>query len=488
MKRILIIGGSDAGVSAALRAREVYPIAGITMVVADKYPNSGICGLPFHLGGEAPEWDTLAHRSAREIEKMGIRVFLEHRAGHIDLGAKEVAFVDGKGRARKLPYERLILATGSAPALPSFPGTDLPGVFFLRRADDALAMKRYIAGHRPKSAIMIGSGPVAVEMADALTRGGLSVTMLVRSGKILETVDPRLQEIARAELVRNGVKLIDRIDVAGVEEREGSLFIRNEQGLPVSGDLVILATGTGPETDLAGAAGVPIGIQGAIRVNRAMESGLNDIYAAGECVETWHRLLKRNVYLPWGTTSQKQGRVAGENAAGGHAEFPGTLGTQAVRIFDLVIARTGLKESEARDAGFDPTTVECEAWDHQACYPGATPLRIRITGDRRTRQLLGAQIVGHCRAEVSKRIDMFATAISSEMSVDGVIDLDLSYSPPVSGTWDPVQAAALAWTKDSLVHRSPLPRPDLNYVRDKTIAPEQPYCPVHPAGRSSVAV
>lgn len=447
MKRILIIGGSDAGVSAALRAREVYPIVGITIVVADKNPNYSICGPPFYLSGEVPEWRTLAHRSVEEIEKMGIRLLVEHRARHIDIGAKTVEFIDRKGRTMMLPYDRLILATGAASARPPLPGTDLPGVFFLRWMDDALAMKRYIAEHHPDSAIVIGTDYIGMEMADALIRGGLSVTMLVRAGNVLKTVDPRLQEIVRAELGRNGVKLMDRIEVTGIEEHEGSLLVKNTQDMPIRGELILLATESRPEADLARAAGIPIGIQGAIRVNKAMESGLNEIYGAGDCVETWHRLLKRNVYLPLGTTAHQQGRVAGENAAGGHAEFFGTLGTQAVKIFDIVIARTGLRESEAREAGFDPITAEVGAWDHKAYHPGATPLRIRITGDRKTRQLLGAQIVGHYRTEVSKRIDVFATAISAEMSVDAMIDLDLSYSPPLSEPWDPVQVAALEWTR-----------------------------------------
>lgn len=488
MKRILIIGGSDAGVSAALRAREVYPIVGVT-IVADKYPSFSICGLPFYLSGEPPEGGALAHRSVKEIEKMGIRLLLEHRAKHIDLGAKTVEFKDGRGRTRMLPYDKLILAPGAASALPPLPGTDLPGVFCLRASDDALAMERYIARHCPKSAIIIGSGFIGMEMSDALTRAGLSVTMLVRSGNVLKAVDSRLQELVRAELDRNRVKLIDRIDVTGIEEQDGSLVVRNAQGVPVQGDLIFLATGISPEADFAREAGIPIGIQGAISVNRGMETGSKDIYAAGDCVETWHRLLKRNVYLPLGTTANKQGRVAGENAVGGRAEFAGTLGTQAVKVFDIVIARTGLKESEAREAGFDPITAEIEACEHKPPRVGAAPLRIRVTGDRRTRQLLGAQIVGHYKAEVSKRIDVFATAISAEMSVNAMIDLDLSHSPPLSGTWDPVQVAALEWTNASLINRAPISRPGLNTPRDETtVNAEQAYRSCKTPRRLSFAV
>lgn len=476
MKQILIIGGSDAGVSAALRAREVYPIVGITIAVPDRFPNCSIGGLPFYFSGEASEWATLARRSAEEIEKMGIRLLLEHRVSRIDLEARKVEFIDKSGRTRMLPYDRLILAPGAASARPE---AEVPGVFFLRCMDDALAMKRYIAGHHPSSAIIIGSDVTAMEMAEVLTRGGLSVTMLVRTGKVLETVDQHVEEIIRAELARNGVKLIDRIEVTSIEKQDGSLVVRNEQDVPLRGELVLVATGSRPDTAFAKAAGIPTGIQGAIRVNRAMATGVEDIYAAGDCVETWHRLLKRNVYLPLGTTAHKQGRVAGENAAGGCAEFVGTLGTQAVKIFDMVIARTGLKETEARESGFDPITAEIEVQDHAHRYPGAGPLRIRITGDRRTRKLLGAQIIGHYRAEVSKRIDVLAATISAELGVGALIDLDLSYSSPLNGAWDPVQAAALEWTRGLLTSRTPLPRPDLK-MRDEAV--------IAASGRLSFAV
>ena len=212
-------------------------------------------------------------------------------------------------------------------------------------------------------------------------------------------------------------------------------------------DMVLVATGVRPETTLAASAGVELGRWGAIRVNKAMETNVPHIYAAGDCVETWHHVLDQYVYLPLGSTAHKQGRVAGENAAGGHREFAGTLGTQAVKVFDLVAARTGLRDAEAAAAGFDPLTVEIETWDHKVYYPGATRMHVRITGDRQTGRLLGAQIVGHRGAEVSKRVDVFATALFHKMKIDALNDVDLSYTPPLSSPWDPVQMSAQAWVK-----------------------------------------
>jgi NADPH-dependent 2,4-dienoyl-CoA reductase/sulfur reductase-like enzyme len=178
-----------------------------------------------------------------------------------------------------------------------------------------------------------------------------------------------------------------------------------------------------------------------------METNLPAIYAAGDCVETWHHLLGRPTYLPLGTTAHKQGRIAGENAVGGTREFAGTLGTQVVKVFDLVVARTGLRDDEAAQAGFDPFTVEVTTWDHKVYYPGAHEVRIRVTGDRETGRLLGAQMIGHVHAEVAKRIDVVATALFHGMRVEELNDLDLSYTPPVSSPWDPVQMSAQAWTR-----------------------------------------
>jgi NADPH-dependent 2,4-dienoyl-CoA reductase/sulfur reductase-like enzyme len=187
-------------------------------------------------------------------------------------------------------------------------------------------------------------------------------------------------------------------------------------------------------------------VRGALRVHRHMRTSLPDVVAAGDCVETWHRLLEAPTYLPLGTTAHKQGRIAGETAVGGTAEFAGSLGTQVVKVFELAVARTGLRDPEAIDAGFDPLTVGSVQFDHKAYYPGAHQLQIRITGDRASGQLLGAQLVGDHRAEVAKRIDIPAGALFHHMTVEGLSDLDLSYTPPFGSPWDAVQMAAQTWT------------------------------------------
>ena len=210
----------------------------------------------------------------------------------------------------------------------------------------------------------------------------------------------------------------------------------------------MLALGVAPATELAQSANLTLGVRGAIQVNRRMETNLDAVYAAGDCVETWHRLLRAPAYIPLGTTAHKQGLVAGENAAGGSREFSGSLGTQVVKVFDLVAARTGFRDQEARSAGFDPFTAEFVFWDHKRYYPGAHEIHIRLTGDRGSGLLLGAQMVGHLHSEISKRIDIFACALFHGSRVSELGELDLSYTPPFSSPWDPVQMSASAWLKE----------------------------------------
>jgi NADPH-dependent 2,4-dienoyl-CoA reductase/sulfur reductase-like enzyme len=451
---LLIIGGSDAGISAALRAKECKTATRVTVLVADSFPNFSICGLPFLLSGEVPDWRTLAHRTIEEIEREGIHLRLKHRATYIDPVNKTVTATNDSKQTHLIEYDKLIIATGAASVQPPIEGLGLPGAFALRWMRDAFAMEQYITEHRPKSAAILGSGYISMEMADALTRRGLSVSVLARSGSVLKTVDAEMGEMIRSNLHKHGVRVIDHVAVTSITQEGEKLVLKNHTEALLAVDLVLIATGARPETDVAQTAGVSMGIHGAIQVSLAMETNISDIYAAGDCVETRHRLIKGPTYMPLGTTAHKQGRVAGENAVGGRTEFGGSLGTQVVKIFDLVVARTGLRDHEAMGEGFEPLTVQSESWDHKAYYPGATKVRIRITGDRKSHRLLGAQMVGSYGAEVSKRIDVFATALFNGMKVEDLSHLDLSYTPPLGCPWDPVQIAAQAWAKNQDVSKS----------------------------------
>ena len=441
---LLIIGGSDAGISAALRAQELRPGAEITVLVADDYPNFSICGLPYFLSGETPYWRALAHRT----EFPGLNILRQHSAQRIDASSKAVSFVRA-GTEVTMRYDRLVIATGAKPVRPNLPGGKLEGVFLLHTMDDSFAIHRFVTERSPRAAVLVGAGYIGLEMADALTQRGLEVTLLCRTDTVLPTVDPALGRLVQEELRRHGVRVLTGVSAAEINqvaiERPSRLSVLDSAGARYETDLVLLAVGARPDSELAGKAGAKIGAGGAIVVTRQMRTNLADVFAAGDCVETYHRLLDAPTYISLGTIAHKQGRVAGENAVGGDRSFAGALGTQSLKVFDLAIARTGLNERDARAARFDPVTVDTEVNDHKAYYPGATPLSIRLTGDRRTGRLLGGQIVGNRRAEISKRIDIVATALFQEASVEYLNDLDLSYTPPFSSPWDPVQMAAQAW-------------------------------------------
>ncbi len=454
-KRLIIIGGSDAGVSAALRARELVPERDrleVVMLVADDYPNYSICGLPFLLSGEVPEPSRLAHRTRGEIEAAGVTVRPRHTAISLDAAARTVLLQDDGGHELSLDYDVCVLATGALSKAPPIAGQELEGVFHMRFMDDALLIRRFLETRQPRTALIVGSGYIGLEMADAFTRRGVRTTLAGRAPSVLKTVDDALGAMVAEELARHGVTVFSGVEAASLQP-EGDGLLLLGKGVEARGDMALIATGAQPNTALAEAAGVTLAHAhgGAIAVSRTMATNLPGVFAAGDCVTTWRRLVERDGYLPLGTTAHKQGRVAGANAVmalgfgGGETRFAGSLGTQVVQIFDLIVARTGLRPVEATQAGFQPRTVDFTCDDHKAYYPGATPLRILLTGDAVSGRLLGVQLAGRRGAEVAKRVDIAAAALHHGMGVADLLDYDLSYTPPLSSPWDPVQMAAQAW-------------------------------------------
>ncbi len=446
MARLFIVGGSDAGISAALRARELAPEWEVTVALADRYPNFSICGIPYFLSKEVPNAADLAHRKASDIEALGVELLLDRPVTAIDAGRRFALVRQGSG-TRDERYDKLIIGTGAKPIRPRIRGLDLPGVFLLRWMGDTFAFDNYLTSRSPKHVAIVGGGYIGLEMAEALTHRGLQVTMIEMAPSVLTTIDRDLGQLVGEELKRHGVRVVIGQAISSIAADGKVLRLDGTNDFRCTIDMVLVAVGAQPETTLAVSAGTDTGVRGAIRVSRRMETNLPDVYAAGDCVETWHRITQTSTYLPLGTTAHKQGRIAGENAVGGSREFQGSLGTQAVRVFDLVAARTGFHDRDAVSAGFAPLSVDSVVWDHKVYYPGAKPMTIRVTADRATAQLLGAQIVGHYGTEVSKRIDVFASAIHQGMTIEQVSDLDLSYTPPLSSPWDPVQMASQEWDK-----------------------------------------
>jgi NADPH-dependent 2,4-dienoyl-CoA reductase/sulfur reductase-like enzyme len=441
MQNIVIIGGSDAGISAALRIRELNPALKPTLIVADKYPNFSICGLPYYISREVTDWRNLAHRTQQDIEDQGIHLLLEHTAQTIRPETKQVVVIDSSGAVKNLDYDKLVIGTGAVSVKPNISGIDHPGVFFLRWMPDCFAVDRFLAERKPKSAVIIGAGYIGMEMAESLTRRGLKVNVVEFAESVMPSVDVDFGEKIRETLIRNGITVDSNISVESITKMDNRLIVKGTDNYEMAADMVLVAVGSIPNTALGQSIGMSTGIKGALKVNRKMETNIPDVYAAGDCVETWHRILKNYTYLPLGTIAHKQGRIAGENAVGGNKEFPGTLGTQAVKIFDIVAGRTGLNGKEALTAGFTPVSADLETWDHKVYYPPAEKLLIRVTADQESQRILGAQMMGAFKTEVSKRIDIFAAAIYHDLKIGEFSDYDLSYTPPLSSPWDPVQMA-----------------------------------------------
>ena len=374
-------------------------------------------------------------------------MLLDHTAQAIDPANHRVAIVDTGMHEGHLDYDQLIIATGATSVHPPIVGLNLPGVYLLRFMADVFAVHEHLETRAHRSAVIIGGGYIGMEMADAFTRRGLAVTVVEHAASVLKTVDPGFGTLVSAELQRHGVRVETDVRVERIDQKETQVHVTGSNHFQTDADLVLVGVGVEPNSELARAAGIEVGQRGAMRVTRKMETNLPDIYAAGDCVETWHRVLNRTTYMPLGSTAHKQGRIAGENAVGGTHAFAGTLGTQVVKVFDLVIARTGLRDAEAAQVGFDPFTIESTTWDHKVYYPEAHEMRIRLTGDRKTGRLLGAQMIGHIQSEIAKRIDIFATALFHGMRIEELNDLDLSYTPPLSSPWDPVQMSAQAWVR-----------------------------------------
>lgn len=458
-KHIVAIGGSDAGISAALRIRELDPATEVTVVVADAYPNFSICGIPYYVSGEVTHWTNLAHRTAADLAATGMRVLTDTTATKINVDEHTLDVLDPTGTPRQLCYDALIVGTGAISARPPITGLTGPdalgpndGVHLLHSMGDTFAVMESLQQRDPKTAVIIGAGYIGLEMAEALTTRGIAVTQIEALPEVLPTVDAELGAIVHTELQRHGVEVLTNTAVRAIARTDtGALTVtaaRDSETVTRTVDFVLVVVGVKPDVELAADAGAELGSKGAIAVDEAMRTNLADVYAAGDCVHTHHRLLGLT-WLPLGTTAHKQGRVAGENAIGGRARYAGSLGTQVVKVFDLVAARTGLREHEAVASGhgWTPATTASAPDDHKAYYPGATPIHIRITGDQHTGQLLGAQLVGHRSAEIAKRVDTYATALFHSMSIDAFSELDLSYTPPLGSPWDATQVATQTWSR-----------------------------------------
>ena len=424
---LVIIGGVAAGMSAATRARRIDP--GLEIVVLEQGPvvSYGACGLPYFVEGRVRDTSELItytpeyFRKERRIDvRTGVRVVaIEHPR-------REVVLESGE----RVGYEKLVIATGARGTIGDLPGAQQDHVFTLQTLADAARMRRFLDERRPKSAVVVGSGYIGIEAADALRRNGLRVTILERSADALGRADAQFTGAVRKQLERHGVELRMGVEVKAIEaDRVGGIAC----------DMVVLAAGFRPNVGLASTARVELGRTGAIRTDDRMETNVRGIFAAGDCAEVTHLVTGRPTWVPLGTTANKAGRVAGACAAGTRERFPGIVGTSIVSIFGAGFATTGFSEAQARAEGFTPVVARIESGSRPKYFQGTKTL-VELVADRASGRLVGGCVIGEEGA--TGRINVIAAALQARMGLDDFEQLDLAYSPPFSPVWDPLLIGA----------------------------------------------
>ena len=438
-----MIGGDAAGGSAASQAKKRDPDLDVVMFERGRTTSYSACGIPYWISGAVESEADLIARAPAAHRKAGIDVRMVTEVIGIDVGRRVVRWRERDGGTEgEEPYDDLVYATGSVPTRPPVPGIDADGVHGVQVLDDGVALRAELDSGRVQRVVVVGGGYIGLEIAEACRVRGLDVTVVDMSATPVSTFDPDIGEFIAEAVRKEGIDLVlsDGVAAIDVDSDGRARAVVTASGRELPADLVVLGLGVRPNVRLAQEAGIPLGPSGGIAVDARMRTQVPGVWAAGDCVESWHRLSGQRVVVALGTHANKQGRVAGINIGGGYATFPGLIGTAITKICDTEVARTGLSMREAEAAGYTFVSAVVDSTTRAGYFPGATPIRLKMIAERRSGRLLGAQIVG--REAAAKRIDALAVCIWNEMTVDEILSLDLSYAPPFAPVWDPVLIAA----------------------------------------------
>ncbi|MFC1610764.1 FAD-dependent oxidoreductase [Myxococcota bacterium] len=445
MPRIVVIGGVAAGMSAASQAKRRMRGAEVIAFERGPHVSYGACSMPYNIEDPNREMaDLVVITPQRFRDERGVDVRIHHEVVAIETAAKQIKVHDIIGEeSYKLKYDELIIATGASPSEPPIEGLDLPGVFFLRELRHGQAIKSFLVDAEPREAVIIGAGYIGMEMAEALTQRGLKVTVLEMMGQMIPGWHPEVADRVREEIEGHGVAVETHVEVHQIESRSGgereTLEVHtSNRAFPA--DMVLVSVGVRPNIALAHAAGIRIGETGAIAVDAHMRTSTPHVFAAGDCTQAFHLVSNRPTYMPLGDTANKQGKVAGANAAGADERFRGIVGSAGFKVFDLEVARTGLGQQEIDELGLSAVVAPSKHASFAHGYPGAAPIHTVLFVEVPSGRLLGAQMVG--AGVVGKRIDVLATALHAGMTVHDVEGLDLTYAPPISPVYDPILIAA----------------------------------------------
>ncbi|MEV5438904.1 FAD-dependent oxidoreductase [Streptomyces sp. NPDC052682] len=444
-ERLVVIGGDAAGMSAASQARRLRGPDELEIVAFERghFTSYSACGIPYWVGGDVPERDLLIARTPEEHRARGIDLRLRTEVVEIDPARQRVRARDADTGAESwTSYDKLVIATGARPIRPDMPGADAPGVHGVQSLDDGQALLDTLARTRGRRAVVVGAGYIGVEMAEALIKRGYEVTVVNRGQEPMATLDPDMGRLVHEAMEGLGITMVNDTEVTKIlTGDDGRVRAVATEHAEFPADVVVLGIGVRPETTLAREAGLPLGVHGGLLTDRSMRvRGHEDIWAGGDCVEVLDLVSGQERHIPLGTHANKHGQVIGTNAGGGYATFPGVVGTAVSKVCDLEIARTGLREKDARRVGLRFVTATVESTSRAGYYPNASPMTVKMLAELRTGRLLGVQIVG--REGAGKRVDIAAVALTAGMTVDRMTALDLGYAPPFSPVWDPVLVAA----------------------------------------------
>ncbi|MEI7592477.1 MAG: FAD-dependent oxidoreductase [Actinomycetes bacterium] len=436
-QRLVVIGGDAGGLTAATNARRLDPDLEIVAFEKGNRASFSACGIPYLVGGEVEDVDTLVIRTPREFrDKNRIDVRVDHEVTEVDLDRRQVEVHDSvHGRSFRLGFDHLVIATGARPIRPDLPGIDGEHIHGVQTLDDGSRLLAYAEQSRCQKVVVVGGGYIGLEMAEAFVMWGADVTLVDAGPQVMHTLDPEMAAIVEVALERHSVKVRTNVAVTGFES--GAVHTADGR---IPADLVVLGIGVTPNAELAVAAGIAVGARGAISVDRRQQTAIEGVWAAGDCAESFHLVSQRPVHIALGTVANRQGRVAGINIGGGYAHFPGVIGSAVTKICGTEIGRTGLTEFEALRDGFDAVSATIESTTKAGYFPGAQAITVKLVVEAGSGRLLGGQIVGGDGS--AKRIDTVAVAITAGLTADELINVDLSYAPPFSPVWDPVATAA----------------------------------------------
>jgi NADPH-dependent 2,4-dienoyl-CoA reductase/sulfur reductase-like enzyme len=463
-ERLVVIGGVAAGMSAASSYKRIRLEAEAVVLEKDYFISYGACSLPYYISDDVKDFNQLISLTPNvAAEERDIRVLTRHEVLGIDTGAHKVRVKDlEKNEEIEFVYDRLVIATGGLPIKPPLPGIDLQHVYTIRTLLDGIEIKKYIdewgsfhvcvgspeclyinqfgAGKRLMKAIIVGGGYIGMEMCESLRKRGLDVTVIEKMDRVLGNMDTSITDIVEEKILAEGIKLFKGTSVEGFAGKDGAVTkVLTDKG-EFDADMVLLVIGARPNTQLAKDAGIELGVNGAIRVDEYMRTNISDIFAAGDCAEAMHMVTGKKAYIPLGTTANKEGRIAGENAAGKKNVFDGIVGTAVTKVFDLEVARTGLSTLETEREGYNFFTSTIKGRSRSSAYPSGKPITVSFVVDRNSGRLLGAQMTGE--EGVAHRIDVLAACIYGKMTIEDVARLDLGYAPPFATVWDPILIAA----------------------------------------------